>query len=107
MRKIFFISLLIFSCAWTFAQSDSIMYKYCDVVWAKKVAGSKYCIAVDSGQVESGGLLPNQYKDKDGEAYAFNSPVDGINFVALKKWELCLVYYDGSFEHYIMKKRIK
>jgi hypothetical protein len=112
MKKLLLFTVLISIYAGTFAQekTDSIQYKYCDVVCYKKVGGPKYCIAVDSGQLSTGGMIPNQYKDLNGNTYIFNSPMDGVNFMIRNKWDIFQVYSENinpsSIPHYLLRKRI-
>jgi hypothetical protein len=108
MKKLLIISALIsvYSIAFAQEKADSIQYKYCDVITLKKVGGPKYCIITDSGQLTTGGLIPNQYKDINGNAYIFNSQLDGINFMISHKWEMFQVYFDNTNSHYLLRKKI-
>jgi hypothetical protein len=111
MKKLISTLALIFVCMALFAQKDSVIFKYCDLVTTKRIASSRCLILADSGQVKTGGLDSYLYRDPNGVGVSFNSPTDALNFMISKGWDLFQVYSE-SLEttctiHYLLRRRVK
>ena len=114
MRRLLFACLLLLSAHTTHAQTQSAPAKvsqateeYCQVKARPRLNG-RYVVSIDYGQRRKL-ISENLFRDEQGNAVEFNSPIDALNWLNAQGWELAsmfvLVEDNDSVASYVMRCR--
>jgi hypothetical protein len=95
------------------AKADSVSeskFIYCQIIAYQKLMSTKYNIILDSGN-ETKYFKDQRLRDEQtGMIQAFNSPVDALNFMGEKGWELVSAFQitdqAKTTFYYPMKKKV-
>ena len=112
---IFCFALVLLCSVCAFGQVDSVrVWRYADLTYPLGGFSSKSRVQVDFGESSSGWLRsPDMLEDVDGKAVKFKSPVDALNWMSVRGWDLVQSYQveeDAGlgvrlrYIHYIMRR---
>lgn len=107
MKKLIIVLLLFISTA-SFAQDNTKVEQYCEVVATARLLSNKVTIDIDYGEQRSI-WKDNRLKDENGKLIKFNSVIDAINYLGKNEWKLVNAFpisnSNGSMiYHYVFKK---
>lgn len=116
MKKLLFISMLLFSIS-SFAQDPwNPTRVYCEIVGTGNLTGTKVKIEIDFGQAKHfwTGSTDKFLVDKSGKEITFNSMVDALNYMSQFGWrfEQAYVVTENSsmskqnVYHYLLSKEL-
>ena len=113
-QSIVVIAALLFSNCLSAQQSDSLVWRYSDVTYPLGGFSSKSKVWVDYGETVTGWFkVPDLLEDAAGKAVKFKTPVDALNWMSVRGWELVQSYSaeeDGGlgirfrYQHFIMRR---
>lgn len=114
MRTLIFLLCLVCSVYALTGQSDTVtVWRYADLTYPLGGFNTKSKVSVDFGE-SSGWLKPQeQLEGADGKAVKFNSPVDALNWMSARGWELVQSYMteEGAglgvkldYIHFVMRR---
>ena len=109
MKRIFIISIILFTSFTSLSQSDSSkIEQYCEVVATPRLLSNRVTIDVDYGE-ERSAWRDNRIKEENGRVKKFNSVIDALNFMAKDGWKLVNAFPVGAGNntyvyHYVFKK---
>ena len=109
MKKLFIVSVILFSCSKSFSQADTTkIEQYCDVVATPRLLSTKVTIDIDFGESRSA-WKDNRLKTEEGKLKKFNTIVDALNYMGNNGWQLVNAFpiNTGSSSyvyHYIFRK---
>lgn len=112
MKKLIFISLLIFCGVFAKAQFTPTQIdtnaRYCLILATKKLIGNGVTIDIDFGQPQKWWKNTTRLIDSTGNRILFNSVIDALNFMNRNGWEFVDAYAItiGNYHvyHYLMRK---
>ena len=108
MKKLFIVSLVIFSTRSSFAQATtSKVEQYCQIIATPRLLSNKVTIDIDFGEKKSI-WRDNKLKTYDGRLRKFNTVIDALNFMGTDGW-IFINAYPVSFGatviyHFAFKK---
>jgi hypothetical protein len=92
-----------------FAQNNSDMYSYCQLVGTSNLLGTKVTVVIDYGQ-EMKFFKDNRLKNEVGQTVKFNSMIDALNYMALRGWEHVQAYAltigNSNVYHHLLKRKV-
>lgn len=93
---------------------DSLVWRYADLTYPTSGFSSKAKVVVDYGELVTGWFRkPELIESPDGKAIKFRSPVDALNFMSTRGWELVQSYQTAEdvglgikveYIHFIMRR---
>jgi hypothetical protein len=115
MKHLFFASWLLLSVVTTYAQTpptpakvSQVTEEYCQVKARPRLNG-RYVISIDYGQRRKL-ISENLFRNEQGDAVEFNSPMDALNWLNAQGWVLAstfvLVEDKDSVAYYVMRRRL-
>lgn len=109
---VFGLSLVCGLCAQ--GQDSLKVWRYVDLNYNLGGFSSKSKVSIDAGE-SSGWFKPMEMlEDEKGKAIKFNSPMDALNYMSVKGWELVLSYIEEQnsglgatvrISHFVMKRK--
>lgn len=116
MKKLLFLSMLLFSIC-TFAQDPwNPTRVYCDIVGIGNLTGTKVKVSIDFGQARKfmDGNHNRSLVDENGKELKFNSMVDALNYMAQLGWKFEQAYVltentgmsKQNVYHYLLSKEL-
>lgn len=94
--------------------ADSTIWRYADITYPLGGFTSKAKVDVDYGESATGwGIVSEKLEDNAGKPIKFKSPVDALNWMSERGWELVQSYKSeqdiglGSkleYQHFIMRR---
>ena len=113
MKSILLFTLLVISVNCAGQAAD--LWRYADLNYPLSGFSSKANVVVDYGVAVSGWFRkPEMLEDSTGKAIKFKSPVDALNWMSERGWELVQSYQTEEsigvgatlkFQHFIMRRR--
>lgn len=113
MKNILLLSLLAISV--NCAGQGADLWRYADLSYPLSGFSSKANVVVDYGVAISGWFrVPEMLEDSTGKAIKFKSPVDALNWMSERSWELVQSYQTEEsiglggalkYQHFIMRRR--
>lgn len=93
MKTWFFLVLLVPVAV--VGQGDTVMtWRYAELKYMTTGASTKAAAEVDYGEAVKGWFKPvEMLEDEKGKAIKFKSPVDALNWMSARGWELVLSYH--------------
>jgi hypothetical protein len=86
MKKIFIISLVLFSSRSSFAQANnSKVEQYCQIIATPRLLSNRVTIDIDFGE-EKSIWRDNRLKTYDGRLRKFNTVIDALNYMGKDGW---------------------
>jgi hypothetical protein len=86
-------------------------FTYCEIVGTQKLFSPKVTIMVDYGQERTFFQDIRVRDEQTGKVQAFNSMVDGLNFMGDNGWEFVQAYIvtlgQQNVYHWLLKRKIK
>ena len=96
------------------AQNDSLVWRYAELTITLGGFDSKTKAVVDFGETVSGWIRPaDMIEGPDGKPIRFRSPIDALNYMSVRGWELVQTYRTTEasglskveFAHFILRRR--
>ena len=108
MKKVFIISLVLFTTLASFAQANtSKVEQYCQIIASPKLLSNKVTIDIDFGE-EKSIWRDNRLKNYDGRLKKFNTVIDALNYMGRDGWIFINAYPvtigTGVIYHFAFKK---
>jgi hypothetical protein len=108
MKKIFIISLVLFSVRTSFAQvNTSKVEQYCQIIATPRLFSNKVTIDIDFGE-EKSIWKDNRLKTYDGKLKKFNTVIDALNYMGRDGWIFMNAYPvsigESVIYHFAFKK---
>ena len=86
MKKVFILSLILFSTLYSFAQaSTSTVEQYCQIIASPRLLSNRVTIDIDFGE-EKSIRRDNRLKAYDGKLKKFNTVIDALNYMGKEGW---------------------
>lgn len=108
MKKLIVISIAIFACFASKAQTDtSHIEQYCQVIATPRLLSNKVTIDIDFGD-EKKFWLDDRLKNNEGKLKKFNTIIDALNYMGKDGWTFINAYPvrmgDTEIFHFAFKK---
>lgn len=113
MKNAIFFALIL-AAAGIRAQTDSTVWRYAELTITLGGFDSKTKAVVDFGETVSGWIRPaDMIEGPDGKPIRFRSPIDALNYMSVRGWELVQAYRTTEasglskveFAHFILRRR--
>ena len=109
MKKILILSMVVFHCIASKAQTDTLpIEQYCQVIATPKLFSNKVTIDIDFGE-EKSFWRDNRLKSIDGKFKKFNTVIDALNYMGKEGWVFINAYpvrmTETTIYHFAFKKQ--
>lgn len=114
MKSMLFVIGLILSSNLSGQTADTSIWRYADLTYPLGGFNSKSKVVVDFGENTYGWFKKaDMLEDSTGKQIKFKSPVDALNWMSERGWELVQSYQSGEaqglvsniiFQHFIMRR---
>lgn len=96
------------------AQDTTMVWRYADLTYPTGGINTKAKVQVDYGESSGWFKASEMLEDESGKAIKFKSPVDALNWMSARGWELVQSYQTGEvigigtkleYLHFIMRRK--
>lgn len=115
MKAVLFVLLVLCSFGVGAQSQDSLVWRYADITYPLSGFTSKAKVDVDYGETTMGWFRKTDLlEDSTGKAIKFKSPVDALNWMSVRGWELIQSYKSEQdiglgtkleYQHFIMRRK--